>query len=611
MMKRILLFATTLLLFSLSALAQQVTFTAAAPLNVVAGDRFRVEFVLKNGQGENFVAPKFEDVTVLAGPTVSSGTQMSWVNGVQSSSTSETYTYFVEASTTASKASISPASITVGGTVRQTKSLAINIVKAGSSQGGASQGGGGSSSGYDQPSSRSTGRVAPDDMLLRVELSKKECFKGEAISAQLKLYTRVAISGIKDAKYSAFNGFWTQEIESPNPPLGARATINGKVYESFVLRQWLIYPQKTGTMEIEQTTLTLLAQIVTQSDVSSLFDQFFGGGSSVSTIEKTLSTGVTRLVVKPLPESGAPVGLTPAVGKFTLLSKLSSDKITANSAGSLTVKLSGTGDFPLLEPPVFHLPAEFEQYDTKTTDNLKSTLAGTSGSKEWEFPFIARSEGHYTIPSIEIAYFDPATKTYQTLRTEEYKIEITRDTGTGGATVVAGNNKEDLKMLGQDIRYIKTTPLRTSSGEIWLYSLTFFLTIFALITAFVALLFVFRRQMARRADVVGRKNRKASKVALRRLKAAKKSMDAADRRAFLEEMLRALWGFVGDKFNIEVSELTKARIEEEFAAHNTQCEHSSEFLDIVSDCEMAQYAPSTSLDMRELYGRALTLFDSL
>lgn len=612
-MKRILLFFT-LLTLSVAALAQRVSFDAVAPLTVVAGDRFRVEFVLKNAAGSDFVAPQFDGFKVLAGPTVSTGSQMSWVNGVQSSSTSETRTYFVEASTTASKGTISQASITAGGTTYKSRALAINIVASTSPQGAAAQGGGSAYADDDQPQSSYSHpkeKLKADDILLRMELSKNECFKGEAVAAQLKLYTRVAIGGLSDFKYSAFNGFWTQEIEAPNPPQATRATINGKVYEGFVLRQWLIYPQKAGLLEVEQTTLKAQAQIVVQSSGQSLFDQFFGGGSTVSRVDKFLATGPVRLNVKPLPTAGAPVGLSPAVGKFTLTSSLSSQKIAANAAASLIVTLSGTGDFPLLEPPVFQLPAEFEQYDTKTTDNLKSTLAGTSGSRSWEFPFIARSEGQYTIPSIEMAYFDPATRSYKTLKTEEYQIEVTRGVAGASAAVIGGVSKEEVKMLGQDIRYIKTTPLRSTGAHAWLYSATFFLAVLGLIGLFIVLLFVFRRQMQRRADVVGTKNRKANKVALRRLKAAKRSLDAADRRSFLDEMLRALWGFVGDKFNVEVSELTKGRIEDEFAAHATSECLSREFLNLVEECEMAQYAPSTQFDMAGIYERALSLLGEL
>ncbi len=611
-MRKSLIILLLAIFTTLGALAQSITFKSSAPLTVIEGNRFQVEFVLTNAQGSGFVAPKFEGLRVLSGPNVSMGTSFSSINGVTSQSSSETYTYYVEANRDAKKATISSASITAEGKVYKTEALAISIGKPGSTP---QQSGGGNSSqqnssAQDIDYNRNKTELASDDILLRLEVSNRNPYKGEAISAQLKLYTRVGISRFNDINYPSLGGFWTQEIEVPQNGGRGRQTISGKVYEAVVLRQWLLYPQRSGEIIIDPASLELVAQIVSRASGTSMYDQFFGGGSSVNSVSKRLSTPKIKLNVKALPD-GAPVGLPVAVGDFELSSQLSDSNIVANSAASLSVILKGSGDFPLMDIPHFSLPAEFEQYDTKVDDRLRSRLGGTSGERVWEFPFVARSEGDFTIPSLEFAYFNPKTKKYQLLKTPEYNLNVQRDASASGSTVVTGINREDLEILGEDIRYIITSPVGVASSSMALYSSTFFIIIVVLIAAALLAISLLKVQDRRRADVVGTKTRKASKVALRRLKSAKKQLDANNRALFFEETLKALWGFVGDRYSIDMAELTKDRIREEFASRGVDSALSDEFVSLVEECEMAQYAPVASLDMGAIYSRALSLFDSL
>lgn len=605
------LFIALFVLFAPIAMAQNISFTCEAPLSVTAGQRFQVQFVLRNGTGSTFSPPKFDGMEVLAGPTMSTGQQVQITNGVQKSESYESYIYFVQASS-ASKATISVASISASGKRYSTKPVSIDILAGGGSSTSGSSGSGNSGGGvtHMKPSKG----LAAGDVLLRMELSKTAVYKGEAVSAQLKLYTRAGIAGLDKPKYPAFNGLWTQEIAVPTNAGPTRATIGGKVYEGHVLRQWLLYPQKTGVTEIEQASFTAYVQVVTQSnDVGSLFDSFFGGSSSVQNVEKALVSAPVKLTVKALPTSNMPIGFSLAVGRFDLKSEISSTQIATNAAGSVRITLTGTGDFPLVEAPTLAFPAGIEQYDVKMTEKIRNSLSGTSGERTWEFPFVARSEGDFEIPSVEIPYFDPSTGLYKTLRSEPYKLHVVRDsTSHSGAAVMAGVSKEELKLLEQDLRYIKTAPTRlTPKGRMWLYSGTFFMTFGVIIASFVVLLWFLRRQINLRSDVVGRKHRRASRVALRRLKSAKGFMMSGDRAGFFEAMLSAMWGFVGDKFAMEVSELSKERIAQQFLERGYSDELSSEFLSIVDDCEVARYAPVSSVDMTQVYDRALTLFDAL
>lgn len=605
---RLLIFVL-LVLSSLGAQAQKVTFRASAPLTVEAGERFRVEYRLEGTMNADFRGPTFTGCDVLAGPTMASGSSTTIVNGAQSSSVYQIFTYVVQASATAQKVTVTAAQASLDGKSYNSNPLSINVVAAGS--GGASGGGAGASSGFNP--STTTQKVAADDVVLRMSLSKNSVYKGEAIVATLKLYMRVGVSNLQNPKYPTFNGFWTQELDLTGAQ-PKRETLGDKVYEVQPLRQWLLYPQKSGTLEVEQSSFTALVQVITRSTGSSLFDNFMGGGSRVENVEKLLTTPPIKVQVKDLPKQGAPLDFSLAVGKFSLKSEFSGSEITANSAGYVRVTLSGTGDFPLIETPSFKLPAAFEQYDTKTSEQLTSSVGGTTGSRTWEFPFIARAEGDYTLPPIEMSYFDPSTGSYKTLRTEAYKLKVLRDPsgGKNSAAVVAGVSKEDLKVVGSDVRHIKRGDLGlSSSDDTVLFSVGYFVWLMVALGLFVAALVLLKKQIARRADVKGRAKRKASKVALARLRKARTLLEAADRAAFFEETLRALWGYVGDKFALPTSELNKQTIRAQFADRGVTDEVADEFVQIVEDSELARYAPTGEVSMQELYDRALSIIDKI
>ena len=574
-----------------------------APTSVGAGERFRVEFVLTNGEGENFVAPTFTNIEVLAGPTISSGTQITIINNKQDTKTTFTYTYVLQAPEKEGKASVSTASITSDGKTYSTKAVNIDIVPAGpANSGGRNPARQGASQGTGQS-------LAGDDIILRMDVSKRDVFKGEGLVASLTVYTRVAVSSFRNPKYPAFNGFWAHELQTPQEE--QRTTINGKEYLSQVIRQWLLYPQRSGAIEIEQSEFTATAQIVTESQSSgSLFDQFFGMGPSIENVDKRIVTAPVRINVKELPQP-APADFAGAVGKFSLESKISAEQLTANSGGDILLTLSGNGNFPLIEAPKIPLPAAFEQYDTKKYDKYSTAPGGTNGSKEFEYPFVARAEGSYDIPGITFTYFDPSAAKYVTLNSRNFHVEILRDNSPGGtAPVVSGVTKEDLKMLGQDIRFIRIgEPMLTERGTVLLWSWPFFLILLLIILLFAGTLFFLQRQIRERADIIKVKNKKANKVALRRLRKAKGYMLASEESSFFEEMLRALWGYMGDKLAIPVADLTKERMREELAARGITPEQSEEFLSLISECELAQCSPQAGIQMDKAYSAALDIID--
>lgn len=602
-MKKITLFIIIILSTVGSVLAAPVTFVMRAPSVVAAGERFRIEFILSNAGAEKFNPPSFTGLDVLAGPVVSTGTIVEIVNGKQTQSSSFTYTYTVEA-TAKGKATISASSVVAdNGKSYSTNATSIEIAsgQGGQGSGTSSRGGGGSA------------KLTNESILLKMEVNKSDVYKGEAVVASLRLYTQVGIAGFEEAKLPAFNGFWKQELDMTQSQ-SSRATVGGKVYESQILKQWLIYPQRTGAMEIEQSDFTVVAQVVTQTDpTGSLFDNFFGGGQSVENVKRKLIAPAVKIRVKELPQP-MPANFSGGVGKFTLTSEISSKEVTANSGGSVILKLSGAGDFPLIDAPVIEMPSGFEKYDTKQTEQITNTTAGTTGSRTWEYPFIARAEGDFTIASTTMSYFDPTQGKYVELRTNDFTIKVLHDTNPGSTAgaIVSGVTKEDLKMLGQDVRYIHTQKLNmVKRGNLFLWSITFFISLILIALAFAAMLLLLKKRISNRADVVRTKNKKANSVALRRLKKAKGYMNSGNETGFYEEMLRALWGYMGDKLAISVSDLNKERLREEFVKRGVDEQNGEEFLNLISECEMAQYSPSGSIQISSAYQAALDLIGKL
>lgn len=606
------LLALPLLLALRPAAAQSVQFEVQAPLTVGQGQQFRIEYTASStgdiSTGE-FKAPAMPaGLSVLSGPVKAVGVFMSNINGAAETRNTNTFTYWVQAER-AGKITIPPATYTVGGKTYTTKATVIECVDGGSQSQGRPQQGGGSRQQVVEPVGKT--RLASDDILLRMEVNKTDVYKGEPVVASLKIYTQVNIAGFENIKYPALNGFWAQELDVTGQG-DDRATIGGKVYHSQILRQWLLYPQRTGTIEIEQAQFTATAQLVTQMPATgSPYDLFYGGAPQVRNVQTKLSTPVVKVRVRELPQP-QPADFTGAVGQFELTGVISGDRFPANSAGSITLRLSGSGNFPLVEAPRITLPAAFEQFDMKTNERLVNTAKGTTGERTYEFPFIARAEGNYEIPGVQFSYFDPSTGRYNTLKTDGFRIEILRDEGGSGSSglgMVSGVTKEDLKMLGSDIRFIRMgDPKLVRQGSAFLWSWSWVIAVLVLAGAFVGLLFYLQKSIRERADIVRVKTKKANKVALRRLKRAKTYMAAGKEGPFFEEMLRALWGYMGDKLAIEVANLTKERVQHVLVEERgVSEEQAKEFLSLISECEFAQYAPSAGVQMDKAYGAALDL----
>ena len=577
-----LLAVAALLSLTFPARAQKVDFEVGAPGVVAVGEAFRIEFTV-NAKPDGFTPPAFGGFDVLAGPTTSEGTSVSIVNGHVSKTVSFTYTYVLQAQNEG-LATISAASVQVEGKTYSTQPLTIEVVsgEAMPGQGGASAGG------VDKKADAEarSGKLAPDDILLRVTVNRNNVYKGQPVRVAFKLYTRVQLSGIESVKYPAFNGFWAQELNVDGYSW-QRETLNGKVYDARVVKEVLLYPQQSGTLHIEQE------------------------------VRKNLSAAPVPVTVRDFP-AGAPASFNGAVGKFQLNGSLDKQTVTANASDTYLLKLSGSGNLPLIQAPKPELPASFESYGNgKSTESLSHNASGISGYKQFEFPFIPRAEGNYSIPPVEFSYFDPDAAKYVTLTTPPFGVEVLPDStgGSSGGGIVSGIGREDLKILDSDIRFIRLGDSGLSrKGSLLFGSAAYFGMLAVLLALFVAVYLYLKKHLRDLQNVTLVRNRKASKVALQRLRAAHDHMAAREEKQFYEEMLRALWGYMSDKLNIPVANLTKDNIREELLRRDISAELANHYIGIISDCEYAQYSPSASVQMTELYGEAvrmLSKFESL
>ena len=593
--KNILCTLAAVLSFAAAYADGDVTFEIKTPLMVSVGEPFRVEFVLTNGKPDknSFSAPNFTEIglDVLAGPTTSTARSFQSINGKSSSTSTFTITYVVAAQK-AGNITIGSAHVVSDNKELSTKATPIEAIEESQQQ---------TTNAAAEQGNALQNQLAQDDILIRLNLSRNTVYKGEPILASLTLYTRASIAGLEDAKLPSFNGFWSQEL-STEKYQPQRQTVNGKVYDSQVIKEYLLYPQQSGEITIEPTTLTAVAQIVMRSNKT--FDPFFGGGTEIYNVKRKLSTGAITLNVKELP-AGAPASFTGAVGSFSMKASLPPTELQANSAASYNVEIAGTGNLTFLQQPKLELPSSFELYNVRSTESIQTSTAGTKGYRRFEYPFIARAEGEYDIKPIEFTYFSPEKESYITLSSEALHINITPDPQAGSSLttqIISGVAKENVRQLGSDIRFIKLgrAQLHSSASPLMLSS-TYFTLLTLILVAFVALYYTLRRRIRDSHNTVLIRTRRANKVAVQRFRMAEKYMCENNRHAFYEEMLRALWGYMSDKLNIPVSSLTKENIREELQRKGCPNDVAKLYTDIISRCDEAQYSPIESVQMNRVY----------
>ena len=598
-----------LLMVGYTAFAQN-TFTVDAPRVVGQDEIFRVVFTA-NGEIENFTNPQVTGAEILAGPSPSRMQSTQIINGQRTERLEISYT-FIMRPTGEGVAKIGAATATVGGKNYTTKELSIEVVKGEAQQSGQQQQQGVAGGNAQSSQRSSTGEVSSKDVFLKLSFSKTKVVKGEPIIATLKLYTRVPIAGFEDIKFPVFNGFWSQEIETPQNINFVRENVDNQIYNSAVLRRYMLLPQQTGDIAVKPAEM--ICQVQVRSSYSggrSIFDDFFDSGYQV--VKKRVSSAEAVIKVSSLP-AGAPASFGQGVGNFSLKVDLSRDSVKAHEAGSLIVTVEGSGNLNLIEAPKVQLPADFELYDVKTSNNYSYGNNGIQGSKTFEYPFIPRSEGVFEVPPVEYSYYDIKSGKYVTLKSLPVEIKVAKGDGqVSGGTLMQGISKQAVANLGEDIRYIQQGGAGlVGKGKFFVGSIGFFVAMALVAAIYAALYFVLQKRAKLRGDVVRTRNKKANKVARKRLKLAQEYLNQNLRAPFYEEMHKALLGYISDKLAIQFADMQRETIMETMQGKGVSEANIADFMQVLEDCEMARYSMGGNAgEMSAQYEKAISVISNL
>jgi len=601
-MKRKLFFLSLLILSSWIVRADEpVRFTASAPSTAVMDRPFQLVYTV-NASGRDLRVPEITNFEILAGPFQSSSSSIQIINGRQSASESNSFTYTLQAQKTGTF-TIPSASIIVGGKKYTSNGISIKVIPADAAS--KSQGGQGQSA-----SKSGSQAISNDNIFIRTEVSKTNVYEQEAILVTYKLYTLVDVVQFTNAKLPDFSGFMKQDIDQNKNAQLSTENYNGRNYGTIILSQVLLYPQRAGVIEIGKANFEAVIRVQNRAQVRSIFDDFFDSYTNVS---KKITAPASRITVNALP-ANKPASFNGTVGHFNLSANISATQIKANDAVTLKISISGAGNMKLIKNPEIKFPDGFETYDPKVTNNFKTTSSGVTGSKIVEYMFIPRHSGNFEIPATEFSYFDTQDKKYKVLTTPAYQLKVAKGEG-GESSPIVGNyvDKEDVKQLGKDIRYISTDQFLLAKEEEPLFGSTISWLMY-LIPLFISLvLFIFfRKQVIENANISLVKNKRANKVAQRRLKQAQKLLTEGNKDKFYEEVLKAVWTYLSDKLSIPVALLTKDRVESELTNHNVDSGVINKFVEILNTCEFARYAPNSGQqEMGNLYDETIEAISDL
>ena len=608
-MRKLIFLWIALVTVTLHAFAdEKVAFTASAPDAVAVGDQFRLSYTVTTQKVRDFRAPSIKGFEVLMGPSRSQQSSMQIINGVSTSTSSITFTYILMA-TAEGSFTIPGATITANGNQMVSNSVHIKVLPA--DQAGTSSGGNRNNSQQGNASRASSGTsISNQDLFITATASKTSVYEQEAFLMTYKIYTLVDLQRFDNVKLPDFKGFHSQEVELPNDRKWSLEHYKGRNYQTTVYRQFVLFPQQSGNLTIEPARFD--ASVAKATQVSDPFEAFFNGGSNYIEVKKTLHTPSLTIEVKPLP-SGKPDNFLGGVGEFSISSSINSTNVKTNDAVTIKLVISGTGNLKLIGDPEVKFPDDFEIYDRKVDNKFRLTNAGLSGSKVIEYLAIPRNAGTFKIPAVKFSYFDIKSRSYKILTTEEYELHVDKGEGNAAQSIANFTNKEDLKILNEDIRFINQNDVTLSQkGDFFFDSMIYWL--FYIIPGVIFMIFfiVYRKQIATNANVAKMRTKKANKVAVKRMKSAGKLLSENKKEAFYDEVLKALWGYISDKLNIPISRLSKDNIEEELCRYGVENELIKEFLAVLNDCEFARFAPGDDNQaMDKIYSASLAVISKM
>ena len=553
----------------------------STPSRVEAGENFRVSFKVTTQDVDDFRSGlhSTDVVEVIAGPYTSSESSFQMVNGHTSSSSSITYTYTLYAAKSGVY-NIPAAHARVGGKQISSRPAKVTVV-------GSAQGRGNNSPKMHEddnypPHMKAAGSaISGRDLFIKVSANKRKVYEQEPILLTYKVYTLVDLTQL-EGKMPELTGFHTQEIPLPQQKSFHIERVNGKPYRTVTWSQYVMYPQMTGKMEIP--SITFKGIVVQQNRSVDPFEAFFNGGSGYVEVKRNIVAPSIKIDVLPLPHK--PANFSGGVGKFNISAQLNKNELKAGDPLSLRIVVGGIGNLKLIKQPVVNFPKDWDKYDPKVTDKTKLTSNGLEGNMIYDILAVPRNQGHYTIPPVELTYYDTSLNQYKTIKTQSFEIEVAK--GDGSRSSVVDYSKDQPK----DIKDIKKGEAELHSVDNFFFgSVGYLMSLLIPFAAFVALLVIFRNRAIDNADLVKMKGKKANKIATKRLRQANKLMLAGKTNEFYDEVLRALWGYVGDKLNMPAEKLSRENISEKLQSHNVDDNTISKFLSAIDDCEMMRFAP--------------------
>ena len=587
-----------MMLAVITAIAQ--TLTGSAPSHVAVGEQFRLTYTVNTQNVSDFRAGDIPDeLEVLIGPNRSMQSSYQMINGHTSSTSSITYTYIVSATKNGSF-TIPPAHIVAGGKTIASNSLTIKVSGTASSSRQRQQ--------RDDEGTelRDAGsHISGSDLFIKVSANKNRVHEQEPILLTYKVYTLVSLTQLR-GDMPDLKSFYSQEVDLPQQKSFSLETVNGRPYRTCTWSQYVMFPQMTGKLQIP--SITFEGIVVQQNRNIDPFEAFFNGGSGYIEVKKKIVAPGIEIQVDPLPER--PASFSGGVGKFTISAQLDKTETKANDPISMRIIISGIGNLKLMKQPVINVPKDFDKYEPKVTDKTKLTHNGIEGSMIYDVLIVPRHQGQYEIPPVELTYFDTSENAYKTIKSEGFTLDVAKGSGAASVSDFSG---QDLQELSKDIRYIKLGDTRQRPLDDFFFGSTaYWISLVILALIFITLFIVFRQRAIDNANVTKMRGKKANKVATKRLKQAAKLMQAGQASAFYDEVLRALWGYVGDKLNIPVEQLSHDNISQKLSERSVDDDTISLFIGALDECEFERYAPGDPKgNMNKVYDKAMTAIERI
>ena len=606
MKKKIILLFTLLLSVGLlqNIKAQDVSFIASAPPSVVVGTQFQLAYVVNVLNGTELRLPPeiTENFDLLMGPSTSTSTSIKISNGKQTSETTATYTCVLAAKKEGTF-TFNPATIKIKNSEYKSNAVTIKVLPQDQTAQAQAQGGGAQQ--QQQQQGGAAAGISNDGIFLRMIVSDNNVYEQEGFLVTFKLYTMYDnLANVSNVKFPEFEGFLAQDVEQKEQQWQLE-NYNGRNFKTVIMKQTVLYPQRSGELKIGSGKAEATLRVRNQARGRNIFDDFFDTYQNVS---KELISSPVTINVKPLP-TGKPSSFSGAVGNYSINSEINRTELKANEAITIKLTIKGTGNMKLIKTPDITFPNDFEVYDPKVDNsNIRVTAAGSSGTKTIEYMAIPRFAGDFVIPSVNFSYFDTKSGSYKTITTESYKLHVEKGEGGSDAAIVSNfANRENVKFLGKDIRYIKLNNIHfLSNKEIFFGSFIYIMAYLMIAILFIVFFIIYRKQVKENSNIALVRTRKANKTAVKRLKQAEKLLKENKEEAFYEEVIRALWGYLSDKLNMPQSELTKENVAVELNKYGVNEELSDEFLEIINTCEFARYAMNkTSGAMDKLFNETV------